>query len=147
MELTQLIAPVTRARSLGGSPSLILPFRITGYFHFEWWVTALGIIALGLTKGLCVRIVCVPTRPCARFNAPVIPLDVYLLSDNIGWHVRDFVQAQGFLSPQPISGAPATFWSCPLLLLCTFFFIFGTVTWWNFQKKMKWNETFRVTYN
>ena len=25
--------------------------------------------------------------------------------------MRDSVQAQGFLSPQPISGAPATFWS------------------------------------
>ena len=41
-----------------------------------------------------MRIVCVPARPCARSVT-----------------VRDFVQAQGFLSPQPISGAPATFWS------------------------------------
>ena len=52
-----------------------------------------------------------PTRPCARFNAPLIPLDVYLLSDNIGLHVRDFVQAQGFLSQQPNLESSATFTS------------------------------------
>ena len=65
--------------------------KFTEWFFLSENKTALGVtVIFGVA---CVRIVCVPARPCARSVT-----------------VRDFVQAQGFLSMQPISGAPATFW-------------------------------------